>query len=236
MLYLIRIIVVFIFVCLSASIGILLCLVRPFNPYNLKWIARIMKYGTHILGIEVDFRNAHNFVSHPSMIVSNHQENMDVFIGAYVLPEKTFTVGKKSILYIPFFGLFYWLSGNILINRNNKKSAYNTMDVVAEKMIKDKISIWILAEGTRSRGRGVLPFKKGAFISAIKAQVPIVPIAISSYKSLNFNRFKSGKVIVEVMPAISTVGLTMDDVNDLKNKCQHLVSQKVNEIDLELKS
>ena len=73
------------------------------------------------------------------------------------------SIGKKSILWMPLFGQIYWLSGNILIDRANRARAFETLAQTAVKIKEKCLSIWIFPEGTRSRGRGLLPFKAGAF-------------------------------------------------------------------------
>lgn len=234
MLSLIRIVLTAIYISIAGLYGTIYCLFRPFNAANLKHIANIMWRGSKILGFNIDVRNEESLPKHPIVIVSNHQENMDVFMGARIIPYKCVSIGKRSIIYIPFFGLFYWLSGNILINRSNKKSAHGTMDEAARHIKERGISVWVLAEGTRSKGRGVLPFKKGAFITAIKAQVPIYPVAISSYKSINFNRWNAGTVIMEVLPPISTENLKLEDATRLKDLAHQMIKDKVAELDREL--
>jgi 1-acyl-sn-glycerol-3-phosphate acyltransferase len=123
------------------------------------------------------------------------------FIIAQMVPKRTVSIGKKVIRLFPIFGQLYWLSGNILINRKKKKSAKGVMSNAAQEMNRRNLSVWIMAEGTRSKGRGILPFKKGAFFTAIQAKRPIVPIAISQYhKTLDTSRWNSGKVIMQVLP------------------------------------
>ena len=84
-----------------------------------------------------------------------------------------------------FVGELYWLTGNILIDRANRSKAMDTISQVAEQIKKNKVSVWMFPEGTRSRGRGLLPFKTGAFHAAIAAQVPIVPIPVAVPIRLN---------------------------------------------------
>lgn len=236
LIYIPRVLSVTIYVSLVGLFGAIFCILRPFNPHNLKIIGRVLGKGLLILGIKLEIRNKHLLENGPFVIVSNHQENMDVFVGASVIPDKTVSIGKKSILFIPFFGLFYWLSGNILINRKNKKSAIGTMDEAAKKITEKNISVWVLAEGTRSRGRGILPFKKGAFVTAIKAQVPIIPIAISSYKNhIDLTKLHAGKIIVDIMPPIETKDKSLNDVNELRLLAETKVREKVTELDRELK-
>ena len=162
---------------------------------------------------------------------------MDVFVGARMIPKRTVSIGKRSILFIPFFGIFYYLTGNILINRGNKKSAIGTMDMAAKQILEKNISVWVLPEGTRSKGRGVLPFKKGAFVTAIKAQVPVIPISISTYKGvIDFKKWHAGTVIIEVGEKIETKNMNMENVNDLKDQAYHVIKNKVAELDAEIKA
>ncbi len=224
---------VLIFIAVAGTVATVICILRPKHPSNLKVIASFFKWGRFILGLEIKIINGENFDKYrPCVFISNHQDNLDVFPGSFSLPDRTVTLGKKSILYIPFFGMFYWLSGNILIDRKNKKSAWETMDLAC-KTIKDKnISVWIMPEGTRSKGKGLLPFKKGPFQVAIKAQVPIVPIAWSSYhKNIDLKKWNAGTILIEAMTAIETKGLTVDDLNHIKNQAYQMIHQKIEELD-----
>lgn len=238
MLYIVRVIITTIWVCVCCLLGILVGIVRPFNPNNTKIAASLIAWGRHLLGFSIDLRNKEILnPSRPCVFISNHQDNLDIFPGGYTLPWNTVTIGKRSILLIPFFGQFFWLSGNILINRKNRKSAFETMDVAANAIKEKKISVWIMPEGTRSRGRGVLPFKKGPFITAIKAQVPIVPIAISTYtKHLNIGKWHAGKMIVQVLPPIQTAGLVPEDANTIKDQAFHLMRDTVAKLDAEIEA
>ncbi|OUR94235.1 hypothetical protein A9Q84_17690 [Halobacteriovorax marinus] len=236
MLKIIRFILCTILLALVGLVGTIVSALRPFNPSNVYVMSYMVRLGTYILGIEVDLRNIDKLKdNHPGLYVSNHQHNIDVFISCHVLPDRTVSLGKKSLKWIPLFGQFYWLSGNVMIDRKNTRSAMGTMDEVRKAINENNTSIWMMPEGTRSHGRGVLPFKKGAFFTAIAAQVPISPICISSYDAgLDFGKWKSGKVIVDVLDPIPTKGLTKSDVRELCNKTRNLIKAKVEELDNEL--
>ncbi|MGZ3809199.1 MAG: 1-acylglycerol-3-phosphate O-acyltransferase [Bacteriovorax sp.] len=238
MLKILRVIFTTLWVMFACILGILVGIFRPFNPKNVKVASDLVSFGRRFLGIQIDIRHREILdPARPCVFISNHQDNLDIFPGSFTLPDNTVTIGKRSIILIPFFGLFYWLSGNILINRKNKKSAFETMDVAANAIREKKISVWIMAEGTRSKGRGILPFKKGPFITAIKAQVPIVPIAISSYtKRLDLNKWKAGKILIEVLPPIQTTGLKIEDSSQIKDEAFQLISEAVKRLDLEIEN
>lgn len=238
MLTIFRVFITTLWVCVSCFIGILVGLARPFDPRNTKISASLIGWGRHFLGVEIELRNAEILeATRPCVFISNHQDNLDIFPGGFTLPKNTVTIGKRSIIFIPFFGQFFWLSGNILIDRKNRKKAFEAMDVAAMAIREKKVSVWIMPEGTRSRGRGVLPFKKGPFITAIKADVPVVPIAISTYtRHLKLGRWKAGKIIVQVLPPIHTKGLLPEDANTIKDQAFHIMRDAVAKLDLEIES
>jgi len=83
-------------------------------------------------------------------------------------------------------------------------------------------------------GRGLLPFKKGPFITAIKAQIPIIPIVISSYVGkLHFNKWHAGTIIVDVLPTLPTAGLTPEDAGQIKDHTYKLMKNALHKIDHE---
>jgi 1-acyl-sn-glycerol-3-phosphate acyltransferase len=238
MLIAIRIPLIILWFIFSSTCGILIALIRPFNPKNIKVTTNLLKYGRFILGLKLILRHSEIAAANqPCIFISNHQDNLDIFPGAFCLPDRTVSIGKKDILWIPFFGLYYWLSGNILIDRKNKRSAFETMDVAAKTIKEKNISVWIMPEGTRSRGRGLLPFKKGPFITAIKAGVPIVPFAWSNYVGkINFNKWHSGTILMETLPPISTAGMTIEDATNLKDLTHKIMSEAINRLDAEVAS
>lgn len=185
--------------------------------------------GLKIEGIDLD-----NFdLKGPKVIVSNHQHNIDLFINAFVMPKATVSLGKKSIIWIPFFGQTYWLAGNILINRSNKSKAKKTMEDLLENIKKTQKNIWILPEGTRVLEPGLLkPFKKGAFNLAIQGEFAVVPVAISTIKgNISFKKWNSGTIYVKVLTPIQTKGLELDKSSELADKCHSLISENITELD-----
>ncbi|KAI9795640.1 MAG: 1-acylglycerol-3-phosphate O-acyltransferase [Candelina submexicana] len=112
------------------------------------------------------------------------------------------------------------LSGTVFIDRANRRTAMAAFDGAAAQMRRDRQSVFIFPEGTRSyySQPDLLPFKKGAFHLAIQAKVPIVPIIAANYSNVmhvQTRRFQAGDIPVKVLPPISTAHLTSADVDDL---------------------
>ncbi len=190
-----------------------------------------------VMGIKNVFKNPDMlYQKRPCIYISNHQSNIDAWTITANHPGDTITLGKMEIVFIPFFGLLYYLLGHILINRKNKMGSVETLNNLSKQLLQRKLSIWILPEGTRSKGKGLMPFKKGPFHLAINSGLPIVPVAISSYhKNLNFNKLRSGTVLFKTLPLIETKGLTSDDVSSLAKKCHDLLKVEIEKLDEEIK-
>ena len=98
---------------------------------------------------------------YPAIYVSNHTSMVDVFLGIWLAPMGTVGVAKKEIVYYPFFGQLYAISGHILLDRANHGSAVDALADTARIIQKYGIGVWMWPEGTRSRDGRLLPFKKG---------------------------------------------------------------------------
>ncbi|WP_233401981.1 1-acylglycerol-3-phosphate O-acyltransferase [Marinomonas ostreistagni] len=167
-----------------------------------------------------------------AVYIANHQNNYDLFTFSHVVPHSTVTVGKSTLKWIPFFGWLYWATGNFLIHRNDRSKAIATIAQIVEQMRDTGLSIWMFPEGTRSRGRGFLPFKRGAFHAAIQSGVPIIPVVCSStHHQVKLNRLNNGRVKVEVMDPIYTKGMTEKDIPELVAHCEALMKAKQTELD-----
>ncbi len=105
----------------------------------------------------------------------------------------------------------------------------------ARRINDDDLSVWMFPEGTRSRGRGLLPFKTGAFYAAIAAGVPIVPVVCSTtHNQIDLNRWDNGKVICEILPPVDTSGYSKDNVRELAEYCHQLMATRIAELDAEI--
>jgi 1-acyl-sn-glycerol-3-phosphate acyltransferase len=198
-----RLVLVAIFIVCSALVGLLICLVRPFYVPNAALFASWYGWAAWIFGLKVEVRQAPEVTAAmPCVFLANHQNNYDLFTISKALLPGTVTIGKKSLKWIPFFGQLYWLSGNILIDRANKSKAVGTMQGAVDRIVQDKVSVWVFPEGTRSYGRGLLPFKTGAFHIAHQAKVPLVPICMSNTSKVRLNKWNNGRVIIEIMPPV----------------------------------
>jgi 1-acyl-sn-glycerol-3-phosphate acyltransferase len=93
----------------------------------------------------------------------------------------------------------------------------------------------MFAEGTRNLGKGLLPFKKGAFQMAIAAGVPIIPVCVSSYaRDMRLNSWNAGDVMIRSLAEIPTAGLTQDDMPQLIETCHAQMKACIEQMDQQL--
>lgn len=115
--------------------------------------------------------------SRPHVFVCNHQSAIDIPAVFMALPVDLRFVAKRALGYIPALGWYLHLARFPLVDRANHRNAVSSLDIAA-RQIREGCNIVMFAEGTRSDDNRVLPFKKGPFTLAMKAGVPLVPVAI----------------------------------------------------------
>ncbi|MFC6441096.1 1-acylglycerol-3-phosphate O-acyltransferase [Bowmanella sp. JS7-9] len=215
-------------------IFLLACIVRPFHRNNVQLGSRLYSSLSVILGLKLDIRVPESVRSGgPFVYIGNHQNTFDIFTICGATQAGTVSVGKKSLVWIPIFGWVYWLSGNILIDRTNTNRASNTLKLAARKIRERRLSVWIFPEGTRSNGKGLLPFKTGAFRLAKLTNEPVVMICASSlHNKVKWNRWNNGTLIIEMSEPV-----VMDESLDLKGWTKYFhqqMSENIQRIDAEV--
>ena len=218
----------------AGAVNFVIVLLRPFNPDNTRLCGRVYSLpALHILGMDYHLQvDELKKLTSPCVIVVNHQSNFDLFMLGSVVPRRTVTIGKTGLRWVPIFGQIYWLAGNVLIDRGDATKAKAAMVKTTDALQHQDTSIWVFVEGTRNLGKGLLPFKKGAFQMAIAAGVPIVPICCSNYKrTMRLNRWRSGSLRIRALPPICTEGMTPDDMPMLMEQCRAQMVACIDELD-----
>jgi 1-acyl-sn-glycerol-3-phosphate acyltransferase len=136
--------------------------------------------------------------SQSAIFMSNHESFLDPPLLMGAIPVPAVYISKKELMQVPFVGWAAWAAGVIFIDRSNSEKAAKSMAKAAEE-IKNGKSVVIFPEGTRTKDGRVGKFKKGGFSLAVKAGVPIVPLAtVGGWDVLpkGAKRFRPGKVHV----------------------------------------
>jgi 1-acyl-sn-glycerol-3-phosphate acyltransferase len=150
----------------------------------------------------------------PTLYCINHRSNVDVVAFEALFPRCPRLRGlyKAEVGKVPVLGQAMRLVGFVPVDRANA-----SVDAAAERMLAGD-SFLIAPEGTRARGPGMLPFKKGGFVLAIKAGAPVVPVALHGADAvMPRGRFwvRPGVVRIEVGEPIPTAGLAIADRDGL---------------------
>ncbi|MFN7135813.1 MAG: lysophospholipid acyltransferase family protein [Myxococcales bacterium] len=148
------------------------------------------------------------------VLVCNHQSHFDaLMLFAHIHKHMRF-VAKSDLFKIPIFGQAMRLAGNLRVDRSGSEKDRETLRKAADA-VRERVSIVFFAEGTRSEGGELLPFKKGAAMLAIQAGVPVVPVAVAgTYDILPKHtlRIRGGqRAALFVGRPLPTSGLSGDD-------------------------
>lgn len=165
--------------------------------------------------------------SRPHIFVMNHQSALDIPCAFGALPVNIRFIAKHVLKYVPFLGQYMVMTGMVFINRSNRREAVRSLRLAGER-IRAGANILAFPEGTRSRDGRILPFKKGAFVLAIEAQVPVVPVAIEgSIKVLPSDGIwlRRHPIRVKVGQPIETRGLTSRDRDALVRQVRDAIIQ-----------
>lgn len=189
-----------------------------------RWAATIL-WGSRV---DVAMDHPERFGTDRSQIlVSNHQSWFDVFALAAALPVPFSFVGKKELSRIPFLGHAWEKVGHVAIDRGDHQAALESLTAVDRQIRDGGRTIIMFPEGTRSPTGRLRRFKKGAFVMAVKAQVPVLPVAVvGSRKVMRKGSWKisPGRVTIRVGRPIHTTGLTLKDRDRLARRAREAVA------------
>ena len=234
MLALLRIVAIFFYFLLINLLLILVCLLRPFHRDNVHVAGVLYSSVSVLLGVKLEIRVPDSVKQGgPYVFIANHQNSYDLLTICAAAQKGTVTVGKKSLIWLPVFGQVYWLTGNIMIDRKNSGRAHDTLQGTVQKILKRRISVWFFPEGTRSNGRGLLPFKTGAFRIAKATNEPIVLVTASRlHNKIKLNRWDNGTLLITLSEPES-----MHENKSIKQNAEYFhqkMQRQIRNIDAEL--
>ena len=162
---------------------------------------------------------------------ANHQSNVDPPILFEALHPQVHILYKAELNAIPLLTRAFRVGGFIPVDRRNKEAAMRSIEAGAAS-IRSGNSFLIFPEGTRSRTAELLPFKKGGFIMAIKAQAPIVPVAVQGGRAAMHKGspiVRPVTVSIRIGEPIETAGLELSQRDQLiartRERIEALVAQ-----------
>jgi 1-acyl-sn-glycerol-3-phosphate acyltransferase len=160
------------------------------------------------------------------VVASNHQSQFDILVIYGWLKLDLKWVMKAELRKLPAIGIGCEKAGHIFVERRNPKQASQAItDALAR--LGDGIGILFFPEGTRSPDGHLLPFKKGAFRTAIDQQLPLLPVTVVGTRDIlpaRSLRLFPGKARMVIHPPIETAGMTVDQLDALMQQTREVIT------------
>jgi 1-acyl-sn-glycerol-3-phosphate acyltransferase len=142
------------------------------------------RWGLRMAGVRVEVEGEERIPEGPVIFMGNHQGNFDILSLTVAIPRRFSWLAKEELFRVPFFGGAMRRAGYISIDRSDGRRALRSIEEAA-RTIRSGVSVVIFPEGTRTTDGNLLPFRKGGFLLAAKAGVPVVPFTINGSMNVN---------------------------------------------------
>lgn len=154
------------------------------------------------------------------VFVANHSSYMDIPALLARLPYQFRFFAKKGLYRIPFLGWHLKRAGHLPVDRSNARNSLRSMSAGARIVAERGVSLLLFPEGGRTK-IGLRDFKEGAAYIAIKAGVPVAPVALVGMRALlpmDSIHIRSGMAILRIGQPIPTEGLKLSDREELTQR------------------
>ncbi|MEJ2200504.1 MAG: lysophospholipid acyltransferase family protein [Desulfuromonadaceae bacterium] len=205
--------------------GVPLSFVNPnyFHSYCRIW----GMVGLMLAGVKLKVSGQeHLQPNQPVVYMPNHQSNFDILALFAGLSGQFRWLAKEELFHVPLFGMAMRRCGYISLDRGDRKKAVKSM-YEAVRRIHEGTSVIIFPEGTRSVDGRLQAFKRGGFMLALKAQVPVLPVAIRGsidIMSKDSCWIRGGSIEVTILPALNSVGRKTADIETLMDQLRRQIA------------
>jgi 1-acyl-sn-glycerol-3-phosphate acyltransferase len=184
---------------------------RVQDEYPRRWAAVLLRAA----GVEVLVENSNVLdPDAPQILVANHTSWFDVLALAAFLPGRYCFVAKQEVRKAPFLGYAIERCGHIFIDRGDHQKALASLEAARVRLEKEKPTVIMFPEGTRSATGELQSFKKGAFVLAIQTGANVVPAAISGSRDVMRKHsllVRPGRIVIRLGEPIPVRSLTLED-------------------------
>jgi 1-acyl-sn-glycerol-3-phosphate acyltransferase len=180
-----------------------------------------------VCGVQVRVSGGENVPAGPAVYAANHGSALDIPVVLGHLPADFRVIHKRSLYVLPVVGLHLYLAGHVGIDRGNPFRARRSLERAAER-IRGGTSVVVFPEGTRSRDEAVRAFKRGPFVLAAKAEVPVVPLSLVGVKRVvpgGLIGLRPGTVELRIHPPLATSGRPARDAAALAAEVRQIVAR-----------
>jgi 1-acyl-sn-glycerol-3-phosphate acyltransferase len=196
----------------------------------LYWVGvRGLVFITRVAGMRVEVEGRENIPPGVCLFAANHTSNADAPAIVGAIPRRLAIFARKSLFDIPIVGLAFRLARFVPVDRGNRDAALASVKQAVE-YIKTGSSFLVYPEGTRSPDGRMQRFKKGSFVMAIEAGVPIVPVACSGAHHImkkNSLIIRPGKVTVRFGKPCEVSGYTVEQRSALAQQVHDVIAAQL---------
>ena len=172
------------------------------------------------VGVHVDVKGTERIPEGTCIFAANHTSSADAPAVVGAIPRRIAILLKKSLFEYPIVGQAFHLAHFIPVDRFNRESAIGSLEKATEAL-RGGQSFLIYPEGTRSPDGRLQEFKKGTAVMAIKAGVPLVPVACSGAHRVMEKRklkIRPGRILVEFLEPIDAGKYSMEEREELNKR------------------
>jgi 1-acyl-sn-glycerol-3-phosphate acyltransferase len=191
------------------------------NPDPLYWTAlRGVLFFVRAVGVRIKVVGRERIPPGTVIFAANHTSSADAPAVVGAIPRRIAILLKRSLFEWPIVGQAFHLAHFIPVERSNRESAITSLEKATEA-IRAGQSFLIYPEGTRSPDGRLQEFKKGTSVMAIKAGVPLVPVACSNAHRIMRKRelkIYPGEILVEFLAPIDATQYTVEQRDELNQR------------------
>jgi 1-acyl-sn-glycerol-3-phosphate acyltransferase len=202
----------------TIGFGLVSLIVSLFESSGRKQIGMARAWARCLLrgsGVRVKVEGLENIAAEGSYVfVSNHLSYMDTPVVLANIPVQFRFLAKSGLFQIPLLGTHLARAGHIPVPRDDARAAVKTMTTAAQAIRERGISLLIFPEGGRSHTGELASFKEGAAYIAIRAGVPLVPIALQGTREVlpfGSGHVRAGSVTMRIGEPIPTDRVQLRD-------------------------
>ena len=179
-----------------------------------------------IVGIRVHAEGVESIPARVCIFAANHISAIDPLTFIPVIPRRVAILVKQELFRIPLLGTAMKLAQFVPVDRGDREAAAASVDLSVERL-KSGLSFAVYPEGTRSPDGRLRPLKKGAFVMAVEAGVPIVPVSIAGAQKIMRKgswKISAGDVTVRFGPAVDGAEYTAESRDELRERVESLIA------------
>jgi 1-acyl-sn-glycerol-3-phosphate acyltransferase len=216
------------YVAVAAPIGIALAILFRWKDVLYLLGHGGVTLGATLAGIKTRVAGRNNIPTHQAIVFcANHQSNVDPPILFNALHPRLHILFKAELKKLPLLGKAFQVGGFVPIERTNRERSMAAIEQAAQSL-RDGNSFLTFPEGTRSRTGALLPFKRGPFLMALKAQVPIVPVAVqggTASMRKGSRLVRPATVSIRIGEPMETKGMSLADRDVLAERVRERIAE-----------